>query len=268
MSVLSIAGCHVTLERTEILRGVSFDVDTGVFLGLIGPNGCGKTTLLRAISGMIEFEGEIDLDGRPVDAWSDPERARRLAFVRQAPSLTFDFTVEEFVLLGRTPHTGWLRSYRHEDRTCVARALREVDLEGFGSRSMLSLSGGELQRAFLAQALAQEAQLLLLDEPTSHLDVRYQYTFMDRVERLVKRGRTACTVAHDLELAARYADRLLVMSDGRIIADGAPDDVVTPTLIAEVFGMQAAVDRNPGGSLRITYHGPVIDSTPVTGALA
>jgi iron complex transport system ATP-binding protein len=257
MPLLSASDVDVSLDGVEILRGVTFDVEAGTFVGLIGPNGSGKTTLLRAVGGLIGAEGRLELDGRPVAAWGERERARRLAFVRQAPSLAFDFTVEELVLLGRTPHTGWVQSYTAADRERMREALAEVDLQGFADRSVLSLSGGELQRVFLAQALVQEADLLLLDEPTSHLDVHYQYAFMNLVEQLVEEGRTACAVVHDLELAARYAERLLVLADGRLVADGPPADVLTPTLIAEVFGMSAEVDRTPTGRLRIHYRAPV-----------
>lgn len=257
MSILSARGVQVALDGHEILRTLDFDVQEGRWVGLLGPNGSGKTTLLRAIGAHIPFEGTIRLDGRSVEEWSDRERARRLAYVRQAASLTFDFMVEELVLLGRAPHRGWLQSYRTKDRDRVREALSMVDLEGFASRSVLSLSGGELQRVFLAQALVQEADLLLLDEPTAHLDVHYQFAFMEQVQALVQRGRTVLAVFHDLELAARYADRLLVIEGGRLVARGAPGDVLTPACIANVFGMRARTNRRPDGTLRIEYLGPI-----------
>jgi iron complex transport system ATP-binding protein len=257
MPLLSVDHVQVELDAQTILHGVDFRVPAGRWIGLLGPNGSGKTTLLRAIGGLIPFEGQIVLDGRPVDAFSARERARRLAFVRQAPSLSFDFTVEELVVLGRAPHRGWLESYQGEDRSRVRSALSRVDLDGFAHRSVLSLSGGELQRVFLAQALVQEADLLLLDEPTSHLDVHYQFSFMEQVRSLVREGRTVITVFHDLELAARYAERLLVLQDGHLVAEGTPASVLTPSSIADVFGMNARVDRSADGELRIEYLGPI-----------
>jgi iron complex transport system ATP-binding protein len=211
----------------------------------------------------VPVEGTITLDGRPVEAWSAAERARRLAYVRQAPSLTFDFTVEELVLLGRAPHRGWLQAYQAADRSRVRDALSRVDLDGFAHRSVLSLSGGETQRVFLAQALVQEADLLLLDEPTSHLDVHYQFAFMDQVADLVANQRTVLAVFHDLELAARYADRLLVLHEGRLVADGAPASVLTPDCLAQVFGMRARIERRDDGTLRIEYLRPVGTGTAV-----
>ena len=258
MPLLSVDCVHVEIEGQPILHDVDFDVSAGRCVGLLGPNGSGKTTLLRAIGGLIPFEGDIGLDGRSVEALSARERARRLAFVRQAPSLTFDFTVEELVLLGRAPHRGWLESYKRHDQSHVRDALSRVDLGGFADRSVLSLSGGELQRVFLAQALVQEADLLLLDEPTSHLDVHYQFSFMEQVQTLVQEeGRTALTVFHDLELAARYANRLLVLQGGHLVADGPPSRVLTPSSIADVFGMNARVEHSPDGGLQIDYLGPV-----------
>jgi iron complex transport system ATP-binding protein len=257
MSLLTVDALTVRLDGHTILEGLGFEVDAGAWVGLLGPNGSGKTTLLRAIGAHIPFEGEIRLDGRSVTDYSAAERARRVAYVRQAPSLNFDFTVEQLVLLGRAPHRGWLQSYRAEDRARVRTALRRVDLEGFADRSVLSLSGGELQRVFLAQALVQETPLLMLDEPTSHLDVHYQFAFMEQVHALVDRGQTVLTVFHDLELAARHADRLLLLDRGRLVADGAPAAVLTPQAIAEIFGMRAEVERRPDGGLRIEYLAPV-----------
>jgi len=258
MPLLSVDRVHVEIEEQPILHGVDFGVPAGRWVGLLGPNGSGKTTLLRAIGALIPFEGHIALDGRSVEALSARERARRLAFVRQAPSLTFDFTVEELVLLGRAPHRGWLESYKGPDLTHVREALARVDLQGFADRSVLSLSGGELQRVFLAQALVQEADLLLLDEPTSHLDVHYQFSFMEQVQTLVREeGRTVLTVFHDLELAARYAERLLVLQDGHLVADGAPASVLTPSSIADVFGMNARVERSSERGLQVDYLGPI-----------
>ncbi len=264
MTLLSLEGVGVELDETNILQNIGFSLEAGTWTGLIGPNGSGKTTLLRAVGAHIPYDGRILLDGYPVADWSAQERARRLAFVRQASSLTFDFTVEEFVLLGRAPHRGWLTAYGGDDRQRVQEALSRVDLDGFASRSVLSLSGGELQRAFLAQALVQETELLMLDEPTSHLDVYYQFSFMDQVERLVQRGQTVLAVFHDLELAARYADRLLVLQEGRLVADGQPAEVLTSACIADVFGMQARIHRRPDGTLRVEYLAPVSGATKKT----
>lgn len=257
MSLLSVEQVSVELDGHEILTDVGFSVESGTWIGLLGPNGSGKTTLLRAIGAHIPFQGHIELDGQRVEEWSARARARRLAYVRQAASLTFDFTVEELVVLGRAPHRGWLQTYQADDRLRVREALAMVDLEGFASRSVLSLSGGELQRVFLAQALVQEADLLLLDEPTSHLDVHYQFAFMDQVRALVESGQTVLAVFHDLELAARYAERLLILDEGRLVADGRPGDILTPQCIADVFGMRARIDRQANGSLRIEYIAPV-----------
>ena len=261
MSLLSVEHLDVWLDDNQILTDVGFEIERGTWIGLLGPNGSGKTTLLRAIGTHIPFNGTIRLDGRPVAAWSARERARRLAYVRQASSLTFDFTVEELVLLGRSPHRGWLQAYRADDRSLVREALSMVDLEGFADRSVLSLSGGEMQRVFLAQALVQEADLLLLDEPTSHLDVHYQFAFMKQVQTLVEGGRTVLAVFHDLELAARYADRLLVLQEGALVSHGRPASVLTPACMAEVFGMEARTERRDDGTLRIEYVGPVSGET-------
>jgi iron complex transport system ATP-binding protein len=272
MSLLSIRDLDVAIDGHEILSDLGFEIEAGSWIGLVGPNGSGKTTLLRAIGTHLPFSGTIRLDGRPVEAWGDQERARRLAYVRQAQSVTFDFTVEELVLLGRAPHRGWLQAYRTDDRVRVREALSMVDLEGFAERSVLSLSGGEMQRVFLAQALVQEADLLLLDEPTSHLDVHYQFAFMDQVASLVQEGRTALAVFHDLELAARYADRLLVLKRGELVANGPPGSVLTPECLARVFGMRARIERRDDGTLRIEYQRPVSpeavtqDAAPVSAS--
>lgn len=264
MALLSVDRLTVALDGHTILEDVSFDVSAGDWVGILGPNGAGKTTLLRAIGGHLPFEGEIRIDGVPIETMSAGERARAQAFVRQARSLTFDFTVEEFVLLGRAPHRGWLQAYRQSDRERVREALARVDLEDFEGRSVLSLSGGEMQRVFLAQALVQDADLLLLDEPTAHLDVHYQFSFMEQIRSQVEAGRTALAVGHDLELAARYSDRLLLLSDGKLQAEGSPGSVLTPERIASVFGMRVALNQHPDGTLRIDYLSPVT-SSPAEG---
>ncbi|MFP4227531.1 MAG: ABC transporter ATP-binding protein [Salinivenus sp.] len=261
MALLRVREVGVRLGGEEILSDVAFDIEAGTWIGLIGPNGSGKTTLLRAIGTHVPFDGEIALEGRSVTEWTAAERARRMAFVRQAASLSFDFTVKDLVLLGRSPHRGWLQAYQGSDRSRVQEALAQVDLEGFESRSVLSLSGGETQRVFLAQALVQEADLLLLDEPTAHLDVHYQFTFMEQVSDLVDAGHTVLAVFHDLELAARYTDRLLVLQDGRLRANGPPADVLTPERIADIFGMRARVHRGTDDTLRIEYLDPVPDAS-------
>jgi iron complex transport system ATP-binding protein len=265
VALLSVDRLTVALDGHTILQDVSFEVSGGEWVGILGPNGAGKTTLLRAIGGHLPFHGDIRLRDVPLNRMGDQERARALAFVRQARSLTFDFTVEEFVLLGRAPHRGWLEAYRRSDRERVREALARVDMEDFGDRSVLSLSGGEMQRVFLAQALVQEADLLLLDEPTAHLDVHYQFSFLEQVRTQAKMGRTVLAVGHDLELAARYADRLLLIDDGQLRAEGPPRTVLTQDRIASVFGMRVSLNQHPDGTLRIDYLGPVSSAADRAG---
>ncbi len=248
---------RVALDGTTILHDLDFAVEAGTWVGLIGPNGSGKTTLLRALSGLLPYAGTLALAERAIHAWKAPELARQMAFVRQTTPLSFDFRVEELVLLGRSPHKGWLERYTREDQQRVEHALARVDMKGFARRPVLSLSGGERQRVLLAQALVQESDLLLLDEPTNHLDVHHQFEFLNLVHDLVEAGRTVIAVFHDIELAARYADHLLVLDRGRLAAAGPPHAVLTEALMASVFRMQARLETTDDGLLRIFYLTPV-----------
>ena len=257
MPLITAHQLRVALDGTPILRDLDFEIEAGSWVGLLGPNGSGKTTLLRAISGLLPYKGSLALTDRPIQSWKAPELARQMAFLRQSTPLSFDFTVEELVLLGRSPHKGWLERYTHEDRQQVRHALAHVDMDGFARRSVLSLSGGERQRVFLAQALVQESDLLLLDEPTTHLDVHHQFEFLNLVRDLVEAGRTVVAVFHDIELAARYADHLLVLNEGRLTAAGPPTVVLTETLLASVFRMEARLETAEDGTLRIYYEMPV-----------
>ncbi len=252
-------GLAVALGGRRVLHGLGFAVGAGEWVGLVGPNGSGKTTLLRAVAGLLPHAGTLTFHGRPVRSWKPRELARRLAFVRQAPAVEFDFTVLDYVLLGRAPHRSWLEGFTAADRTVAETALAQVGLDGFEGRRLGEVSGGERQRVLLAQALTQEAEVVLLDEPTAHLDVHHQYDVMDRVAALVAEGRTVVAAFHDLAFAARYADRLLVLRDGRLAADGAPAEVLTPVLIHDVFRMDAEVERVHGrnGPVEIRYVAPV-----------
>lgn len=250
---LSVSNLSITLNGSQILRNVSFDVRRGESIGLVGPNGSGKSTLLRSIAGLLDYQGSIMLDQQEVRDWKPRALAQRLAFLRQHTTVEFDFTVAQLVLLGRAPHRGWLQSYLPEDHTITREALRRVELEDFTDRSILTLSGGELQRAFLAQALVQEAGLLLLDEPTAHLDVHHRFEFLEIAQQLSKSGRTVITAFHDLEIASRFTDRLLVLYDGQLVADGPPAQVLNSELLESVFRMQADVELDPDESVSIRY---------------
>ena len=245
----------VELGGNRILHDLTFSMSPGRLIGLLGPNGSGKTTLLRSIGGLLTYRGNLALLGREVREWRPRDLARTLAFVRQSVSLSFDFTVSELILLGRSPHKRWLEDYTSEDRLRMAEAVEQVDLHGFEGRSVLSLSGGELQRVFLAQALVQESDIILLDEPTAHLDVHHQFEFMDLIRDLVGRGRTAVAVFHDLQMASRYADDLLVLHKGGLAGWGPPDAVLTENLIADVFRMRALVRHTE--TAHIEYLAPV-----------
>ncbi|CAM3246544.1 heme ABC transporter ATP-binding protein [Rhodothermus bifroesti] len=255
--IISAEALSVSLGGRTILHGLTFEISAGSFVGLLGPNGSGKTTLLRALSGVLPYKGRLQLEGRPLRQWPRRALARRVAVVRQAPTLSFDFTVEDVVLLGHAPHKGWLAPFTAQDRAKARKALAAVDLADAAHRLLHTLSGGEQQRVFLAQALVQEADLLLLDEPTAHLDVHYQFEFLERMRALTAEGRTVVAVFHDLELAARYADRLLVLHQGQLVGDGPPEAVLTEALIARVFRMAARLCRLADGALCIHYLYPI-----------
>ncbi|HEV8638176.1 MAG TPA: ABC transporter ATP-binding protein [Chloroflexota bacterium] len=230
-----------------VVEHVSLDLPRGGLTALIGPNGAGKTTLLHlACATLRPGHGRIELDGAELGAIPRSERARRIALVPQSLPIPFAFTVRELVGLGRTPHVRPFRGERRADHEAVERALRATDTARFAGRSVLDLSGGERQRAILALALAQEPELLLLDEPTANLDVAHQLAMLELLRTLNRDGGTMILAAiHDLNLAALYFDRLVVLHRGRIVADGPPRTVLTPELVESVYGSPVEVIDHP-----------------------
>jgi iron complex transport system ATP-binding protein len=246
-TAIAVRSLSVTLGRREVIHGVSASVARGEWVTLIGPNGAGKTTILRALAGLVQFAGEIRLNGRDVASASRREIARQVALVPQQPRTPGELTVAEYVLLGRTPHIGYLASETRADRLAAERAIARLALRAFAARSLGSLSGGELQRAVLARALAQEAPILLLDEPTSALDLGRQQQALELIDELRRDEQlTVVSAMHDLSLAGQYADRLLLLDDGRVVADGTVDDVLSEARIATYYGAKVRVIREHG----------------------
>jgi iron complex transport system ATP-binding protein len=227
--------------------GLDLDVVTGTATAVIGPNGRGKSTLLRALGRLLKPRaGRVLLDGAEIDRLPTREVARRLGLLPQSPSAPEGLTVADLVARGRHPHQRWFRQWSADDEAVVAAAMRETGVLDLGERPVDALSGGQRQRAWIAMALAQGTDLLLLDEPTTHLDLAHAVDVLDLVDRLSReRGRTVLMVLHDLALAARYADRLVAMKDGAVVAQGAPRGVLTPDLLLEVFGLRAVVLPDP-----------------------
>jgi iron complex transport system ATP-binding protein len=244
VNAIELTGVTVELGGRPVVDGVDAAVAPGEWLALIGPNGAGKTTLLRAIARLLPFAGSIVLDGRSSDELHRSELSRMVAVVPQDPSTPAWMTVSEYVLLGRTPHLGPLAKEGTRDREAAARALARLDLLEYGDRRLGTLSGGERQRAVVARALAQEARIVLLDEPTAALDIGHQQQALELLDTL--RGESALTLVaamHDLTLAAQYADRMLLLDRGRVVADGIPRDVLTEEAIARHYG--ASIDVVP-----------------------
>ncbi len=242
---LWVDGVTVEARGRAILRDVSFTLDHGERVALIGPNGAGKSTLLRVLAGVLRpAAGRVELDGAPVVSLDRTEIARRLAVVPQQTALPFSMRVEEVVALGRLPHESALRGAPPADRAAVAAAIDRVGLGHLLGRDARELSLGERQLVLLALAVAQEARVLLLDEPTVHLDLRHQVEAMELLVDLNERDGTALiAVLHDLGLASHFFPRLVLIAQGRIIADGTPDEVLTDDRIREVFGVNPALVR-------------------------
>ena len=294
---VNVRAVDVTLDGTQVLRGVDLAASTGEWVNIIGPNGAGKTTLLRALLGLVPFSGEIDIDGlrgradrerlgvesarrrarpwpeRPVSAanrsgkhtaaprggrspsaWSLSDgrrraaRARKLAYVPQTPVIPAGMLVSDYVLLGRTPHRGVFAAETAHDRRIAGEVLDRLDLGSFGDRTVQSLSGGERQRAVMARALAQQAEILLLDEPTTALDLGHQQDVLELVDALRReRGLTVIATLHDLTLAARYGDRIAILAQGRVAETGPSVEVLTVQNIATHFGAAVRIVDDPEG---------------------
>ena len=228
------------------LIDVDLEVQKGEILAVVGPNGAGKSTLLRAISGALRPQkGVIYLDFRITWEFPARERAQKLAMVEQGAQPAFDFTVQELVELGRLPHLGRWQGFRRVDAAAVAQALTFAGLTHLACRRWSELSGGERQRTLLAMAFAQEPEILLLDEPTAHLDVAHQIESMQLIAKFAEKGGTVIMAIHDLNLAAAFAHRLALLHHGRLLACGTPQEVLTPALLREVFGVEAAVRVHP-----------------------
>ena len=253
---VGVEGKAIELEATDITAGyggadilqtVGVRLRTGEFVGLLGPNGSGKSTLLRVLSCVLRPRlGSVTLDGKNLTQWTATERAQRIAFAPQQETAAFDFSVREVVLMGRYPHRQRLRSEAAADYAVVAQALAETDLTALADRPVTALSGGEHRRVLLARALAQQTPLLLLDEPTAHLDITHQAELLLLTRRLVaEKGIGAMAALHDLNQAAEFCDRLILMRSGKIVAEGTAEAVFTTENLRRVYDADAQIGTNP-----------------------
>jgi iron complex transport system ATP-binding protein len=232
----------VDLGDKRVLDGVGVQVASGEWLSIVGPNGAGKSTLLRFLTGAVRGTGSVELDGRPVAGLHRRERARLIALVPQAPVIPPGVGVGDYVLLGRTPHLHSLAMETAADVAAVHDALARLDLLGFADRDVATLSGGERQRVLIARALAQAAPIVLLDEPTTALDVGHQQQVLELVDDLRRaHGLTVVTTMHDLTLAGQYADRLLLLDEGRVVIEGTAAEVLTEEHLAAYYGARVRI---------------------------
>ncbi|MET1008011.1 MAG: ABC transporter ATP-binding protein [Propionibacteriaceae bacterium] len=231
----------------QIVQDLTVDIPVGKVTVIIGANGCGKSTLLRGLARLLSpTAGKVLLDGQSVHAMPSKEVAKLMGLLPQAPIAPEGITVADLVGRGRYPHQGWFRQWTAEDDRAVAEALAATDTLELAGRPIEEMSGGQRQRVWIAMALAQETDLLLLDEPTTYLDLSHQVEVLDLLTDLNRRrGTTVVIVMHDLNLACRYADHLIAMSDGRIAQQGPPSEVITPSTMREVFSMKATIINDP-----------------------
>lgn len=264
---MNLAMHHITVSvhNQSIIKDISLSVHHGEFVGIIGPNGSGKSTLLRSVYRVIKpSSGTILLNGSDLTRMKLADSAKIISAVSQFNTINFDFSVLDMALMGRTPHKNLLETDHPEDYRIALEALRKVGMASEVHRNFSTLSGGEKQRTLLARALAQEPQILMLDEPTNHLDINYQMQILAIVKSL---GIGVLAVLHDLNLAAMYCDQIYVLKNGTLAAAGAPEQILTPQLIQDVYDVQCDIQKNAAtGCLSISYypvgHHPTVPVPP------
>ncbi|MFG2974101.1 ABC transporter ATP-binding protein [Streptomyces sp. NPDC048331] len=257
---ITAEGLNWSVSGRPVVRGVDLDIEPGETVGLLGPNGSGKSSLLRCLAGLrVPDAGTVRYDGRSIRDWGARRIARRVAFVEQDSGFDSDLSVADVVGLGRTPFRDRWHGPDCTDRAVGAAALDRVGLTALAGRSWKGLSGGERRRAHIARAFAQQPYGLLLDEPTNHLDVKHQWELMDL---LAGTGQTVLVALHDLTLAVRHCDRLLLMHRGRLIASGAPATVLTAEHLARIFEVDAELATDAQGRLSVSYRGPLHATSP------
>lgn len=247
--LLALQDIRARLGAREVLQGVSLTIGEGEFVGLIGPNGAGKSTLLRSVLGLVPATGRITIAGRDVSATSAKTRGRDIAYLPQEREIAWPVAVEDAVALGRLPYRKPFGGETEADRAATAQAMARMDIESLRGRPATELSGGEKARVLIARALAQQAPLLLADEPTAGLDPSHQIALMQLFGELAREGRGVIASMHDLGLAARWCTRLILIDKGKVVADDVPDAVLTPERLKTVYGVEAFIDRTENGGL-------------------
>lgn len=246
MKTLAAQQLHLAYDSRAIIESLDLRIPPGRITALIGPNGCGKSTLLRGLARLLKPRGgSVLLDGRSIHALPTKELAKQIGILPQSPVAPEGLTVYELVAQGRYPHQGWFQQWSDQDEQVVQEALAITNMAEFAHRPLDTLSGGQRQRAWIAMALAQQTEILLLDEPTTFLDLAYQLEVLDLLHDLNEQGRTIVMVLHDLNQACRYADHLVALRDGQIIAQGAPADVMTEEIVQQVFRLRCRIASDP-----------------------
>ena len=246
MTVLSAEKLSLSYDTTPIIHSLDLETPSGQITALIGPNGCGKSTLLRGLARLLKPKvGSVLLNGYAIQTIPTKQLAKELGILPQSPVAPEGITVRELVAQGRVPHQDWFQQWSHADEDALQKALMLTTLTHLADRAVDTLSGGQRQRAWIAMALAQETEILLLDEPTTYLDLAHQLEVLELLVKLNQEGKTIIMVLHDLNHAAHYADHLVALADGRISAQGTSHEVITEEIIRDVFGVESQVMPHP-----------------------
>ena len=240
---IRVSNIQIGYGDTTIVEDISLHIPRGAFCSIIGPNGCGKSTLLKAISRNLPHKGgAVNIDGKDLGKYETKLLARKMAFLAQSPHIPEQFSVRDLVSYGRYPHTNWLGTLGPEDHQVIDRSMELTGVRDFEERELAHLSGGERQRVWMAMALAQEAEILLLDEPTTYLDISHQFQTLELIKQLNREmERTVLMVLHDLNQAARYSDLIFVMKEGDLFAWGKPREIITEKILRDVFAIEAKI---------------------------